>query len=387
VPAVARAGTSRWRVILAGFLLLAGAACSQDAGSGILAPTDGDAAASFAPVPDPSVDQLQTLLDRWTAEGKGGAALAIAHDGSQIAVLTSGVADPDGTPVDPADGFRIASITKTVVATIVLQLVDEGALDLDDEVSRFVEHPSIPTGATVRDLLGHTSGIYDVARRAVRSELRREPERRWRPEEVLDALASRHPAGTGFRYSNSNYVVAGLVVEAVSGRPLEEELNRRVVEPLELTGTYLPPMPGRDPIAGFTMLRPHGVTTSTPATAWETSTWAAGALVSTAEDLAVFFRALTGGELLSPAAFATMIEGFEDGATTGLGVFAAELGGGNGIIHEGAIDGFRSTAVATVTGDDLLVLLVNADRELPPLLDEIVESVFGVRSGDPPAAG
>jgi D-alanyl-D-alanine carboxypeptidase len=172
-------------------------------------------------------------------------------------------------------------------------------------------------------------------------------------------------------------VIAGLVIEAVSGRPFAEELTRRVLEPLELTGTYLPPLPNREPIAGFTLLRPHGVTTSTPATAWETATWTAGALVSTADDLAVFFRALVGGELLPPASFSSMTAPFADGASTGLGVFAAELDDATGVVHWGAIDGFRSVAVATMTGDDLLVLLVNSDRELDPLLDEIVELVFG----------
>jgi D-alanyl-D-alanine carboxypeptidase len=371
------AGASRWSVIVAGCLLLAGAACSQGTGTAIGTATD-EAAVARPPIDDPTVEGLQTLLDGWTVDGDGGAALAIAHDGSEIAVLTSGVADPDGTPIDPGDGFRIASITKTVVATLVLQLVDDGVLELDDKVSRFVEHPAIPEGVTVRDLLGHTSGIPDVlAQRAVLAELRREPERGWQPQEVLDAIASRNPTGPGYHYSNSNYLIAGLVVEAASGRPFAEELTRRALEPLELTGTYLPPMSGREPIAGFTLHRPHGVTTSTPAAAWETATWTAGALVSTAEDVATFFRALAGGELLSPASLAAMTQGFEDGASTGLGVFAAELDGGTGVVHRGELHGFRSFAVATMTGDDLLVLLVNADRELDPLIDEIVGQVFG----------
>jgi D-alanyl-D-alanine carboxypeptidase len=283
--------------------------CSQDAGSAIDRATDGDAAPAAAPIADSTLDELQALLDGWTAEGEGGAALAIAHDGSAITVLASGVADPDGTPIDPDDGFRVASITKTVVATMVLQLVDEGALGLDEEVSRSVEHPSIPEGVTVGDLLGHTSGISDVGQRDARSEIRREPERRWRPDEVLDAIASRYSTGSGFDYANTDYIIAGLIIESVTGQPFEAELTRRVLEPLELTGTYLPPQPDRQPIAGFTLLRPHGVTTSTPATASETFAWTAGALVSTAEDVATFFRALARGELLSPASFAAMTQG------------------------------------------------------------------------------
>jgi D-alanyl-D-alanine carboxypeptidase len=292
-------------------------------------------------------------------------------------VLTSGVADAEGTPIDPDDGFRIASITKTVVATMVLQLVDEGVLDLDDEVVRLVEHPSIPEGVTVGDLLGHTSGVSDVGQREVRSDLRREPERRWRPDEVLEAIASRYSTGSGFNYANTNYIIAGLVIESVTGQPFDAELTRRVLEPLELTGTYLPPLPDRQPIAGFTLLRPHGVTTSTPATASETFAWTAGALVSTAEDVATFFRALAGGGLLSPASFAVMTQGFDDGAPTGLGVFAGELDGETAVLHLGELDGFRSVAVVTMTGDDLLVLLVNADREPTPLFEQIDELMFG----------
>jgi D-alanyl-D-alanine carboxypeptidase len=373
---MARAGDRRRRVILAGVVLLAGVACSQDAGSANGDPTDGDPAPAAAPIADATVDEVQALLDGWTAQGEGGAALAIAHDGSEFTVLVSGVADSDGTPIAPDDGFRIASITKTVVATMVLQLVDEGVLELDDEVSRSVEHPSVPEGVTVGDLLGHTSGISDVGLRDARSQIRREPERRWRPEEVLDAIASGYSTGSGFTYSNTNYILAGLLIESVTGRPFEVELTRRVLEPLGLTGTYLPPLPDRQPIAGFTLLRPHGVTTSTPATASETFAWTAGALVSTAEDLATFFRALTGGELLSPASFAAMTQGFDHGASTGLGLFAAELDGETAIHHSGELDGFRSVAVVTTTGDDLLVLLVNADRDLPPVLEQIDELVF-----------
>lgn len=164
---------------------------------------------------------------------------------------------------------------------------------------------------------------------------------------MLDAIASRYSTGSGHNYSNTNYNLAGLVIESVTGRPFEAELAPRVLEPLGLTGTYLPTLPDREPIAGFALLRLHGVTTSTPATASETFAWTADALVSTAEDVATFFRALARGELLSPASFAAVMQGFDDGASTGLGVFAAELDRETGVVHSGELDGFRSVAHVT----------------------------------------
>lgn len=390
VEIVKQANDRRGRAFLAGLLLVAGVACGQDAGRAAGSATDADPAPAATPIAEATLGEVQALLDGWTAEGKGGAALAIAHDSSEITVLVSGVADPDETPIGPDDGFRIASLTKTVVATMVLQLVDEEVLDLDeevldldDEVSRFVELPSIPEGVTVGDLLGHTSGISDIGQRDAHSEIRREPERHWRPEEVLDATASRYTTGSDFTYANTNYIIAGLLIESVTGRPFEAELTRRVLEPLGLTGTYLPPLPDREPIAGFTLRRPNGLTTSTPATASETFDWTAGALVSPAGDVATFFRALTRAELLSPASFAAMTQAFDDGASAGLGVFAAELDEEKAVYHDGVLDGFRSFVIVMMAGDDLLVLLVNADRELTPILEQIDELVFGP-SGDRP---
>jgi D-alanyl-D-alanine carboxypeptidase len=357
--------------------LLVGAACSPVPPPGAGDEIDTGAVAAGAAIPEPTADALQDLLDRWTSEGEGGAVLAVALDGSEIRVMASGVAAPDGTPVLPGDGFRIGSVTKTVVATMILQLVDEGALQLDDEVARHVAHPAVPEDVTVRDLLGHASGIPDVlAQRAFLAELRRSPDRHWQPEEVLDVVASRHRTGGGHAYSNTNYVIAGLLLEAVSERPLEEELTSRIVDPLGLGGTYLPPSPDRAPIAGFSLHRPHGVTTSTPATAWETSTWAAGGLVSTAQDIATFLRALVGGDLLAPPTFAAMTEGFGAGAEHGLGVYPSDLPSGTGVSHAGDLHGFRAFAVAVPPGEDVLVLLVNADRDLGPLLAEVVDALF-----------
>ncbi|MFC7624185.1 serine hydrolase domain-containing protein [Microlunatus sp. GCM10028923] len=228
---------------------------------------------------------------------------------------TAGVRDQGATmPVDGSERFRIGSITKTFVATVVLQLVDENRVRLDAPVETYL--PGVVrngAGITVRQILQHTSGIPDYMKGAGWSTNRWRDHDRFRdysPRQLLRQAFSRPPdflPGQRFRYSNSNYVIAGLLIEAVTDRPYATEIAQRILRPLGLTETSLPGSdPGLpEPAIRATAELPDGrradVTEQN-----ESLDWAAGEMISTVDDLAGFFDALLGGRLLSQTTLAEM---------------------------------------------------------------------------------
>ena len=246
--------------------------------------------------------KLQRALDRVVAAGVPGAVLLV-REGDRTIRLTSGHGNlKTETPMRADDRFRVGSVTQSFVATVVLQLVGEQRLALEDSVERWL--PGVVpngTGITVHQLLNHTSGLFayggdsDFVAAAVR-----DPLRVWTPREII-AIATAHPPhfapGADWSYSDTNYFVLGLIVEAATGHSLASEIRARIVTPLRLGATSLPSGPriaGRHAHGYF--LRPLvDVSVGSPSI-----DWAAGGLVSNAGDLAGFFRALLGGRLLRP---------------------------------------------------------------------------------------
>ncbi|MEU4689762.1 serine hydrolase domain-containing protein [Actinoplanes sp. NPDC023714] len=287
---------ARYTLPLAGVLLLAGAAAP--------------AAAERAPGREGLV-QLRRDVDALYATGATGVLAEVSGSGRPL-TARAGVADPaTGRPVAANARHRIESTTKTFVATVVLQLAGEGRLGLDDPVRRWL--PGLVTGGeavTVRQLLGHTSGLPDYAddlplSRATSKQQFDSERFRPIPAEQLIAMAMRHPPvfapGQGWAYSNTNYVLAGMIIERVTGAPWEQAVHDRIVEPLGLTGTVLPGTSAHLPsprLAAYQRLRPG----SEPV---DVSTRVAGhadaSIISTPEDVNRFLRALLSGRLLKPA--------------------------------------------------------------------------------------
>jgi D-alanyl-D-alanine carboxypeptidase len=264
------------------------------------------------------LERLQRLLDSLVAAGAPGAAAWVqGEDGSLQAA--GGVADiSTGRPMEARLRFRAGSLTKSLVATIVLQLVAEGRLSLADTLEHWL--PKIlPYGdqVTIRQLLGHTSGVpqdWATIERTLYGS-RQGRFRSWSPQALVALVAGRPPSfppGTAWSYSNTGYILLGLLVETAGGATLAQELQRRIVEPLGLRSTYLPgdarEIPG--PMSrGYSLpVGPRGEVLDGPLldfTAQNPSwAWAAGALVSDLEDLVGFFRALLGGRLLPPGLLA-----------------------------------------------------------------------------------
>ncbi|MGZ0151648.1 serine hydrolase domain-containing protein [Kribbella sp. WER1] len=258
-----------------------------------------------------------TLTTLMIASGPNFPAAELRHlvtDGTASAALlvVDGTRAAAGAAV-PSGYFRIGSVTKTFVATVVLQLVDEGRVQLDKPIDRYLPG-LVPDGGriTVRQLLNHTSGIYDYAHDAGYSTNRRRGADRFRhyePEQLL-AVAFQHPPyfapGAGWHYSNTNYVIAGLLIEKLTGHPYGAEIRSRLLEPLHLTRTSVP---GDRP--GLPQPHAQGYAEAdgrlVDATLMNPSLdGAAGEMISTTYDLNRFFDALLGGRLLSPAALGQM---------------------------------------------------------------------------------
>lgn len=271
--------------------------------------------------------------------------------------------------------FRIASVTKVFVATVVLQLVDEGAFDLDGEVG------SIAGGVTVRQLLNHTSGLQNYAELDESLEPYRKDLTHRSGLTPRDALARAEARprlfapGEGWSYSGSNYVALGLLVEETTGKTLREELSRRIFEPLGLASTDLPEGPSpaglaRGYIPPDDPLLPFPGPDLIDVTDIDLFTWGGGGMVSTARDVARFLGALLGGELLPPELHAellsTVVSDWEESDGYGLGI--EEVSSVMGMVqspcgpawgHLGFWPGYATIALASKTGDRRAVILTN----------------------------
>lgn len=273
-----------------------------------------------------------------------GITFAVVRDGE---LLFSGAEghQPDGsTPLLPDDVFVIGSATKTFVAAAILQLAEEGRLDLDDAVRDYLsELPNISDQITIRQLLDHSSGLADLFNSHTRSGLEQQPQRVWDVDEVLATLrAPWYEPGVGWAYSNTNYFLLGLVIEKITGSSLAEELEARFFAPLDLENTRV--LTAAD---DGELLSP----------AWSTIFWASGAMTSSAVDLAHWGDALYGDQILNASSRVAMLT--TNNHNYGLGVQRLELPGASGYGHSGLLHTYTSLLVYLPAHDATLALLVN----------------------------
>ncbi|MGW1176414.1 serine hydrolase domain-containing protein [Kitasatospora sp. NPDC002543] len=289
-----------------------------------------------------------------------GASASLARVGGYGRTLWKGAAgtadDATGAPASATGRFRIGSVTKTFVSTVVLQLVAEGRLGLDDPVERLLPG-AVPNGAdiTLRRLLDHTSGLFDftedhafdpTAPGALERWLESGRYTRWTPQQLI-ALANGHPPyfppGQGYHYSNTDYVLAGRIIRRTTGRTWQQEVERRIIRPLGLTGTSMPDhetvIPGPHAHGYFDL--PTGrvdVTDLDPSMAG-----AAGAGISTTADLDTFITALLGGRLLPRPQLAEMMTATpQSQGRYGLGLERTTTDCGELWGHTGGIPGFST---------------------------------------------
>ncbi|MGW4064402.1 serine hydrolase domain-containing protein [Amycolatopsis sp. NPDC004747] len=270
------------------------------------ATTPGHACVASKPLDTTALEQAITGLPNDAVN----AALVRATGPDGCWTGTAGVADRrTGARVDPDARFRIGSVTKVFTAVVVLQLVAEQRIALDGTVQEYLPG-LLPAGypaVTVRQLLDYTSGLpspvleddsieYVVAHRFDR----------WTPEQYVAAAFAKgtkeFEPGTAQHYRNIGYIVAGMLVEKVTGRSYESQVRDRIVRPLHLRGTTAP---GHDPALHGPYLHGYQIMTDgslQDVTRWDQSFgWASSSIVSTTRDLDVFTEALLGGRLLPPS--------------------------------------------------------------------------------------
>jgi D-alanyl-D-alanine carboxypeptidase len=253
--------------------------------------------------------------------------------------------------LEPHRLFRVGSMTKTYVAIVTLGLVGEGKLALDQPLSAYLpDAPAAVLPITLRQLLQHTSGIYNYTDTdAFWAAYQANPMRKWQPSELVD-LALTQPAysvpGAEWHYSNTNFVLLGMMLEHLTATPIAKLIRDRILTPNGLHETFLD---GAEPVVG--QLSPgfdqdgHEIGSSYDASL----AWTAGAMVASAADEARFVALVGTGALLPPALQLELTRGVdtpESGLQYGLGVFlfgAAITGGvGPGIGHGGDIMGFHT---------------------------------------------
>ena len=318
------------------------------------------------PVSEDVADELLAILNDM-AEGSGVAATVMSADGT----WSGAVGKADGVrDVEVESQFAIASITKSVIAAQVMQMVEAGELGLDDPATDHL--PSDldfdSNGATIRQLLGMRSGIPDYVDE-IWASLTTDRQRRWTPTDVLALVAAdRSPAGDFFEYSSTNYVLLGLIIEQVRGRVVADVLRDGVlgaVEDMERL-IYQP-----DEVPTEPMAMPDGESSAAleagggylPSLAGATAGGPAGGMSSDSPTLGRWWRAFCAGEIVSPASLTEMAT-FDEGY--GLGLYEiADLGlheiadpYGSGVGHAGQHIGFVSWA-ACLPADGLVVVVLS----------------------------
>jgi D-alanyl-D-alanine carboxypeptidase len=325
-----------------------------------------------------SKTELGASLSRLVNQGAPGATIYVrrGRDTTRVARGLSVVAGR--RPMRAADTFRVGSLTKTYIATVVVQLAAENKLSLDDSVATSLPG-LIPggEGITIHQLLNHTSGIYDFENdpRVLKPYFEGDLGYRWAPPDLV-AVAVSHPPlfapGTRYEYSNTNYLIAGLIIEAVTGSTLADQLQQRVFGPLHLrhTGLQLSARRGAPDVHGYFVFdRPP----ATDITGLSPYPWAAGAITSNVSEVAQYYRALLTGRLVDSAMLSAMKTTVSEGAKSdfrgsryGLGIESYPTRCGTAWGHGGNFPGYLVYALTSAGGKRQAVLVVNQDPSSLP---------------------
>jgi D-alanyl-D-alanine carboxypeptidase len=283
-------------------------------------------------------------------------------------VRTFGEADQaGGEPMQTDFYHRIGSQTKTFTVTGVLQLADQGKLGLDDPIAKFID--GVPEGDTItlRQLARMQSGLVNYTdTNGFQQAFFADPFGNFTPQELLDfafAEPMKFPPGEGFLYCNTNTVLLGLVVEKISGQSLPDYIRDHITVPLGMSHTSFPttnafPKPHAE---GYTVQDADN--SETTATDWNPSwAWAAGAMISTLDDMHIWAPALATGKLLTPQMQAQRLQtvtppGTPPGDGYGVGIF--NIGGWIG--HNGSLPGYQTVAVYLPEKQTTMVIFTNTD--------------------------
>lgn len=326
-----------------------------------------------------SPDRLQKVLDRAVERGVPGLQACLTSPDFQW-VGVAGYADTKArVRVTPTTRFRIASCSKTMVAVTALLLVGDGKLALDDSIGKYLA-PDVarhfPKGITVRMLLNHTSGLEDYYGAEFDEVARRDPRREWTNAQALRYGYDLDPTGKpGARhyYSNTNYVMLGVIIEKVTGEPLGVTMGKRLFTPLGMKHTY----------CGLYSQAPretaHGYDEGGDNSFYNPGDGLGdGGVLSTAPDMAIFLRALMEKRILEPAQQKQLMTWVDDDPDSsskyGLGLSRYDTDQGLCYGHDGSMYGYRAGMWYYEKSRTVVVTLANTDTK-DPVFDPLVESL------------
>ena len=382
---------SRRTAPLAAAALLASVTLSAPAASAVTA----DRHAAAAPAATDTA-RMQKALDQIVDAGVPGA-LLYTYDKGEVIELQSGLADlAAGTPMGPSTTYRVGSQTKTYVSTAVLQLVARHRIRLDAPARRYLPGllARVPH-VTVRQLLNHTSGIYEFNEdpRVLAPYFAGDLGHVWKPRQLVRIALSNEPVskpGGAYSYSNTNYVLLGLMIQAVTHRPLGDVLRGGVFAQAGLDSTTFTPsrtLPA--PAAhGYYVAEGDAARDFTDLTSLYPYPWASGAAVSTAPDVARFYRHLLSGQMLPRRLMAAMKTtndaSDEDGAGTayGLGLESFSTRCGTAWGHGGNFPGYITYVYSSPHGGRQAVLMLNEDpmslpkKEIGPIFLQLLDQAY-----------
>ncbi|MHA5047691.1 serine hydrolase domain-containing protein [Streptomyces sp. SD15] len=347
-----------------------------------------DVASAESAAPDDA--GLRSVLHSALTQGAPGAMVRVDDNGT-LHRWAEGVADRDTRrAVITTDRFRVGSVTKSFSAVVLLQLVDEGRLSLDTSVNSYLPGLLPDDRITVRHVLSHRSGLYDYTNdmfaqtvpgfEAVRNKV-------FSYQDLVN-LSLKKPLnntpGAAYSYSNTNFVVAGMLIEKLTGHAVAAEYQKRIFTPLNLSDTfYVHPhtaVPGRH-VNGY--LTPDETGAALVDSTEQTLSWAqsAGAIVSSTRDLNTFFSALMGGQLMSATQLTQMQQWTTVNSTQGygLGLRRRDLSCGISVYgHTGTVQGYYTYAFTSKDGKRSVAALANTSNNATVLntMAGTLESAF-----------
>ncbi|HEU4871719.1 MAG TPA: serine hydrolase domain-containing protein [Pyrinomonadaceae bacterium] len=308
---------------------------------------------------------LQLKLDEWHKAGSfPGATLGVALPNGESFGLAVGFSDRETrTAMKPTDRLLAGSVGKTFAAATALQLIKEGKIGLDDKIEKYLGHEQwfarLPNAKaiTVRQLMNHTSGLvrYEFKEQFTK-DLTANPEKEWKPAELVAYLLDEKPpfeAGKGWDYSDTNYIVLGIIIEKVTGKKFYDEANRRLLKPLKLTDTIPqdgPRLKGvvqgyagpNNPFGGTDAMIVNGKFAINPQ-----FEWTGGGYASTAHDLARWAKMIYEGKAFSPDLLPQVLDGVSAPmlgreSKYGLGVIIRKTQVGTSYGHSGFFPGYMT---------------------------------------------
>jgi D-alanyl-D-alanine carboxypeptidase len=358
--------------------------------------------AQVAPAFDPALAaDLNAVLLRNVHQGYPGlSAAAIMPDGATWQAAAGYADRATGTRVTWNTLFDVYSISKTFVATIVLELAHEGVLSLDDTLARWlpglVGDPRFSADkVTIRELLSHTSGIGEYLGNPMLVRAYAKFRRTWTPDRLLGYVGKPEFApGTDWAYSNTNYLLLGMIIQKATGTTVASQLIRRITRPLGLTRTFLQAQQRpTGPLAHGYSKDVMGATWAQPMDPWDGSgftpslsiasaCWTVGGIVSTPLQLARWARALYGGRVLDPASLAQMLDFAPALATPakgryGLGTEWKTVRGELTVGHNGGYLGFQGAMWYLTVHHVTIVVLSNTDtRPVTSVFDSLAAVIL-----------